>query len=215
MAVSAYVEQLGDKFARATVKQHLSAIRRLFEYLHAGKVLPENPAELVHGPKHSPREGFYIHPRRPGTPRFLGKAAHRVYQGQAGKGHYRLPHVHVHTRVRGYEDESEGLLPDQAPLEYPPQEEKGVSSATSCFTIRPKTALTTVWKWMTGGTAMKGRLASTRAGYAAIPSGRELPSPTTSKTGTSSRSPSTFLGMPALQQRSSMTVVESSSQKRR
>lgn len=57
MAVSAYVEQLKGKLAPATVKQHLSAIRRLFGYLHAGNILPENPAEPVRGPKHNPREG--------------------------------------------------------------------------------------------------------------------------------------------------------------
>lgn len=57
MAISAYVEQLKGQLAPATVKQHLSAIRRLFGYLQAGNVLPENPAEPVRGPKHSRQEG--------------------------------------------------------------------------------------------------------------------------------------------------------------
>jgi site-specific recombinase XerD len=57
MAVSVYVEHLKGQLAPATVKQHLSALRRLFGYLQAGNVLPENPAEPVRGPKHNPREG--------------------------------------------------------------------------------------------------------------------------------------------------------------
>lgn len=56
-AVSVYVEHLKSDLAPATVKQHLSAIRRLFGWMQAGNVLPENPAEPVRGPKHNPREG--------------------------------------------------------------------------------------------------------------------------------------------------------------
>jgi len=56
-AVSVYVEHLKSELAPSTIKQHLSAIRRLFGYLQAGNVLPENPAEPVRGPKHNRREG--------------------------------------------------------------------------------------------------------------------------------------------------------------
>lgn len=117
MAVSAYVEQLGGKLAPATVKQRLSAIRRLFGYLHAGNVLPENPAELVRGPKHNPRRA----PRPSSPPRKLEASwrgyTYRIHQGQTRQGHHRRSRVHVRTRVRSDKDEAERLLPGWTPLE--------------------------------------------------------------------------------------------------
>jgi site-specific recombinase XerD len=55
IAVSAYVEQ--HEGAPATVKQHLAAIRRLFDWLVTGGVVDRNPAEPVKGPKHVVEEG--------------------------------------------------------------------------------------------------------------------------------------------------------------
>jgi site-specific recombinase XerD len=55
IAVSAYVEQ--HEGAPATIKQHLAAIRRLFDWLVTGGVLDRNPAEPVKGPKHVVDEG--------------------------------------------------------------------------------------------------------------------------------------------------------------
>jgi site-specific recombinase XerD len=55
IAVSAYVEQ--HEGAPATIKQHLAAIRRLFDWLVTGGVLERNPAEPVKGPKHVVEEG--------------------------------------------------------------------------------------------------------------------------------------------------------------
>ena len=51
-AVAAYIEQLTQERSAPTVKQHLSAIRRLFDWLVVGQVLPLNPAASVRGPKH-------------------------------------------------------------------------------------------------------------------------------------------------------------------
>jgi site-specific recombinase XerD len=53
--VAAYVEE--DDRARATVKQNLAAIRRLFDYLVSGGALSSNPAAPVKGPKMSNPEG--------------------------------------------------------------------------------------------------------------------------------------------------------------
>lgn len=50
--VAAYVEQLGQEKAPPTVKQHLAAIRMLFDWLVIGQVVPINPATSVRGPKH-------------------------------------------------------------------------------------------------------------------------------------------------------------------
>lgn len=56
--VAAYVEQLTRSNQSApTVKQQLAAIRRLFDWLAAGGVLPFNPASAVRGPSHSAKTG--------------------------------------------------------------------------------------------------------------------------------------------------------------
>ena len=39
------------------VKQHIAAIRMLFDYLVIGQVIPINPAHAVRGPKHSVKKG--------------------------------------------------------------------------------------------------------------------------------------------------------------
>ena len=56
-AVAAYIEELQEGYAQPTVKQHLAAIRTLFDYLVVGQVLPVNPAASVRGPKHVVRKG--------------------------------------------------------------------------------------------------------------------------------------------------------------
>ena len=43
--------------SRPTVKQHLAAIRMLFDWLVVGQVLAINPAHAVRGPKHVVRRG--------------------------------------------------------------------------------------------------------------------------------------------------------------
>ena len=55
--VAAYVEQLGSATAKPTVKQHLAAIRQLFDYLVTGGILPSNPATSVRGPKFVVKRG--------------------------------------------------------------------------------------------------------------------------------------------------------------
>jgi len=55
--VAAYIELLQETHAAPSVKQHLAAIRMLFDYLVLGHVLPMNPASAVRGPKHTVRRG--------------------------------------------------------------------------------------------------------------------------------------------------------------
>ncbi len=43
--------------ARPTVKQHLAAIRMLFDWLIVGQILAINPAHAVRGPKHVVNRG--------------------------------------------------------------------------------------------------------------------------------------------------------------
>jgi site-specific recombinase XerD len=58
VVVSAYVEELGRRASRPTVKQHLAALRVLFDHLVVGQVLPSNPAASVRGPKHVVKRGL-------------------------------------------------------------------------------------------------------------------------------------------------------------
>jgi integrase/recombinase XerD len=55
--VSAYLKALHDKLSTPTVKQHLAALRMLFDWLVIGHVLDVNPAHAVRGPKHSTKKG--------------------------------------------------------------------------------------------------------------------------------------------------------------
>ena len=55
--VSTYREQLGQRYSVPTVKQHLAAIRMLFDWLVIGQIVPSNPASSVRGPKYSIRKG--------------------------------------------------------------------------------------------------------------------------------------------------------------
>ena len=52
MHVAAYIRGLGKGFEKPTVKQHLAAIRMLFDWLVTGQIVATNPAHAVRGPKH-------------------------------------------------------------------------------------------------------------------------------------------------------------------
>jgi site-specific recombinase XerD len=52
VVVAAYIEELGRTFSKPTVKQHLAAIRMLFDWLVIGQIVPMNPASPVRGPRH-------------------------------------------------------------------------------------------------------------------------------------------------------------------
>ncbi len=49
--VTAYITEIGRDYKPATVRQHLAAIRLLFDRLVAGGVVPVNPASDVRDPK--------------------------------------------------------------------------------------------------------------------------------------------------------------------
>ena len=57
VSVAAYVEQLGRRYSKPTVKQHLAAIRMLFDWLVIGQVVPVNPASSVRGPTYVVKQG--------------------------------------------------------------------------------------------------------------------------------------------------------------
>src|SRR5215813_3540251 len=55
--VAAYIEGLQQHFARPSVKQHLAAIRMLFDWLVTGGIVATNPAHAVRGPTHVVKRG--------------------------------------------------------------------------------------------------------------------------------------------------------------
>jgi site-specific recombinase XerD len=55
--VAAYIEFLGRSYSPPSVKQHLAAIRMLFDWLVVRQVVEVNPAAAVRGPKHVVRRG--------------------------------------------------------------------------------------------------------------------------------------------------------------
>src|SRR5271166_2030220 len=57
MHVAAYIRSLSKDLEKPTVKQHLAAIRMLFNWLVVGQVVAINPAHSVRGPKHVVKRG--------------------------------------------------------------------------------------------------------------------------------------------------------------
>ena len=55
--VAAYVEEIGKSRAAPSVKQHLAAVRMLYDWLVVGQVVRGNPASVVRGPKHVVKRG--------------------------------------------------------------------------------------------------------------------------------------------------------------
>jgi integrase/recombinase XerD len=57
IAVAVYIEALTQSRTAPTVKQHLAAIRMLFDWLVTGQIVATNPASSVRGPRHVVKKG--------------------------------------------------------------------------------------------------------------------------------------------------------------
>ena len=84
--VAGYIEQLTKRLAKPSVKQHLAAIRMLFDWLVVGQIVTTNPAAPVRGPKYTVNAYF-----AQGRPSFHGKPVHgftpcRSSAHEAGRG---------------------------------------------------------------------------------------------------------------------------------
>ncbi|SIN85070.1 tyrosine-type recombinase/integrase [Paraburkholderia phenazinium] len=55
--VAAWIERQTQALSAPTVKQHLAAIRHLFDWLVTGQIVPHNPAASVRGPSHTAKKG--------------------------------------------------------------------------------------------------------------------------------------------------------------
>jgi site-specific recombinase XerD len=69
--VAAYIEQLGKNHAAPSVKQHLAAVRMLYDWLVVGQVVRSNPASVVRGPRHVVNRGR--------TPILAPEEAHQLF----------------------------------------------------------------------------------------------------------------------------------------
>jgi site-specific recombinase XerD len=57
IVIGGYIEQLQTELSPPSVKQHLAAIRMLFDFLVVGQVMPVNPASSVRGPRYTSKKG--------------------------------------------------------------------------------------------------------------------------------------------------------------
>ena len=55
--VAAFIKELQGQFSPPTVKQHLAALRMLFDWLVTGHIIDTNPAHAVRGPKYVVTKG--------------------------------------------------------------------------------------------------------------------------------------------------------------
>jgi site-specific recombinase XerC len=55
--VAAWIELQAQTLSAPTVKQHLAAVRHLFDWLVTGPIVSHNPAASVRGPSHTTRKG--------------------------------------------------------------------------------------------------------------------------------------------------------------
>jgi integrase/recombinase XerD len=55
--VAAWIEKLTQEREPQTVKQHLAALRMLFDWMVTGQIMPFNPASSVRGPRYSYKKG--------------------------------------------------------------------------------------------------------------------------------------------------------------
>jgi site-specific recombinase XerD len=55
--VAAFIKQLQGEFSAPTVKQHVAAVRILFDWQVTGQILETNPAHAVRGPKYVIKKG--------------------------------------------------------------------------------------------------------------------------------------------------------------
>jgi integrase/recombinase XerD len=55
--VAAYVEQVTAERSKPTAKQHLAALRMLFDWMVIGHAIETNPAHAVRGPRYSMKKG--------------------------------------------------------------------------------------------------------------------------------------------------------------
>lgn len=108
--VAAYIEQLQRSLSAPSVKQHLAAIRMLFDWLVVGQVIATNPASSVRGPKHSVRQGKTSVLSAAETRTLLDSVDISTVIGLRDRGHCRADDLHLRPGRRIDQDARRGLL---------------------------------------------------------------------------------------------------------
>lgn len=107
--VAAYVEAAGRHYSPPSVKQHLAAVRMLFDWLVVRQVIETNPAAAVRGPRHVVKRGKAPILEAEEAPS-AGEHRH-IDPGRAARPHAdRAPHLHLCPRLGGDRHEHRGLL---------------------------------------------------------------------------------------------------------
>ena len=108
--VAAYVELLGKHYSPPTVKQHLAAVRMLFDWLVVRQVIEMNPAAAVRGPKHVVKRGKTPVLEADEARQLLGEHR-RVDPGRAARPRADRPaDLYLRPRLGGDRHERRGLL---------------------------------------------------------------------------------------------------------
>ena len=114
MHVAAYIEALASDFAKPTVKQHLAAIRMLFDWLVIGQVVAINPAHAVRGPKHVVKSGKTPVLTRDEARALLDSIDTSTLVGLRDRALIARDDLHLRPRQRRRRHEGRGLLPRRA-----------------------------------------------------------------------------------------------------
>jgi site-specific recombinase XerD len=107
--VAGYIESLREGFAKPTIKQHLAAIRMLFDWLIVGQVIAVNPAHAVRGPKHVVIKGRTPVLNREEARALLSSIDTSTLTGLRDRALIAVM-LHLRSRRRGAADECRRLL---------------------------------------------------------------------------------------------------------
>ena len=140
--VAAYVEVLGKNQKPPTVKQHLAAIRMLFDWLVVGHVLPFNPATSVRGPKHVVKQGKTPVLTADEARQLLDSIDTRKHRRPARPGPHRRHGLLVCAGLGRYRHAGGRLLPTGQTLLAFAATKKAASITSSPSTTRPRSTST-------------------------------------------------------------------------
>src|SRR5437763_627439 len=86
VVIAGYIEELAATRSAPTVKQHLAAIRMMFDYLVIGQVVSMNPASSVRGPKYVTKKGKTPVLKADEARALLDSNRHQFHRGTARSG---------------------------------------------------------------------------------------------------------------------------------
>lgn len=129
--VAGHVKSLEESFNVPSIKQHLAALKHLFDHLVTGGIIKVNPAAAIRGPRYSAAEGK--------TPILTGDEPRRLLDAIKTDSPVGLrdraligPALHGRAGERGHFSESRGLLQPGRELVRPPARERRQAPCHAC-----------------------------------------------------------------------------------